>query len=97
MDYEWDLIKEIENYKKHGYKFSKAIECFADPNGFLLEDVKHSGSERRYYWIGKSKNGEILTTRLVFRHNKIRIIGVAKWRNFRRIYDEKTKNIGSKS
>lgn len=49
MKFEWDLEREIENLRKHGYVFSSAVEAFSDKNGFALEDVKHSSEEDRYY------------------------------------------------
>jgi len=90
MDFEWDIDKEIENVKKHGVSFLEAIETFSDPDGFAMEDIKHSGNETRYYWIGKSGDGRILTTRYTKRGNNIRLIGSAEWREFRKLYYEKT-------
>lgn len=91
MEFEWDLSKELDNVRKHGVTFSEAVESFFDPLGFQLVDVKHSREEGRFYWIGKSDNGRVLTTRFTRRGQKIRIIGSAEWRKFRRLYDETTK------
>jgi uncharacterized DUF497 family protein len=90
MDFEWDIEKELDNVKKHGVSFLEAIETFSDPDGFAMEDIKHSGNEARYYWIGKSRRGRILTTRYTRRGNNIRLIGSAEWREFRKLYYEKT-------
>jgi hypothetical protein len=90
MDFEWDMEKELENVKKHGVSFLEAIETFTDPDGFAMEDIKHSGNETRYYWIGKTGQGRILTTRYTRRGNNIRLIGSAEWREFRKLYYEKT-------
>jgi uncharacterized DUF497 family protein len=92
MEFEWDLRKESENIRKHRVSFLEAIETFSDPNGFVMKDIKHSRQEARYYWIGRSRNGRILTTRYTGRGNKIRLIGSAEWREFRRLYYEKTKD-----
>lgn len=91
MEFEWDLLKEIENIKKHRTSFLEAAETFYDQKGFSLKDVKHSGVEDRFYWIGKSSKNRVLTTRYTRRANKIRIIGSAEWREFRELYDEKTE------
>jgi len=91
MEFEWDLRKEAENIRKHGVSFAEAVETFSDPTGFALTDDKHSADEERFYWIGKSRTGRILTTRYVRRGNRIRIIGSAEWREFRRLYHEKTE------
>ncbi len=87
MEFEWDLRKERENKKKHKVSFSEAVETFADPNGIQLEDEAHSTEEERSYWVGKSDTGRVLTTRFTKRSSKIRIIGSAEWRKFRRFYE----------
>lgn len=88
MDFEWDASKANENLRKHGVTFTEAAESFSDPYGFALDDVKHSKSERRYYWVGKSARGRILTTRYTRRGENIRIIGSAEWREFKDLYEK---------
>ena len=89
MIFEWDLNKEISNVRKHGFSFSEAIDTFKDPLGFVLEDKKHSKLEKRFYWVGKSSKGAVLTTRFTCREDIIRIFGCANWRDFREYYYEK--------
>lgn len=91
MEFEWDLSKELINVRRHRVTFSEAVESFYDPQGFQLKDVKHSREEDRFYWVGKSESGRVLTTRFTRRGQKIRIIGSAEWRKFKRLYDETTK------
>ena len=91
MEFEWDLSKELVNVRRHGVTFSEAVESFFDPRGFQLADVKHSREEDRFYWVGKSESGRVLTTRFTRRGRRIRIIGSAEWRKFRKLYDETTK------
>jgi uncharacterized protein len=91
VEFQWDLSKEIENFKKHGIAFAEAIETFSDPDGFQLTDTKHSAIEGRFFWVGKSASGKILTTRFTRRGDTIRIIGSALWRKFGRFYNERTK------
>jgi hypothetical protein len=92
MEFEWDAAKEISNLKKHSVSFSEAVETFHDPNGFQIEDTKHSESEDRFYWVGKASSGNVLTTRFTKRGTKIRIIGSAEWRKLRKLYDERTQS-----
>jgi uncharacterized DUF497 family protein len=87
MEFEWDFGKERENQKKHKVSFSEAVETFSDPDGIQLVDTSHSNTEDRFYWVGKSGSGRILTTRFTKRGSKIRIIGSAEWRKFRRFYE----------
>ena len=89
MDFEWDADKAEENLRKHGVSFSEAAETFADLDGFALGDERHSQSEERFYWVGKSGTGRVLTTRYTKRNGKIRIIGSGEWREFRSMYHEK--------
>ena len=96
MEFEWDLSKELANMGKHEVTFSEAVESFLDPEGFQLVDEKHSVGEQRLYWVGRISTGRVLTTWFTQRGSKIRIIGSAEWRKFRRLYDETTKPKSSK-
>jgi uncharacterized DUF497 family protein len=91
MEFEWDAVKESENIRKHGFAFADAVEAFLDPNGFALRDEKHSKTETRHYWVGRLTSGVVVTVRYTRRAGKVRIFGCAKWRNFRRLYDERAK------
>ena len=42
IEFEWDLIKESDNYKKHQCSFAEAIESFGDAHGIQIFDAKHS-------------------------------------------------------
>ncbi len=88
MEFEWDVSKELTNFKKHRVAFLEAVETFLDPKAIQLVDESHSACESRYYWVGKTKGGRILTTWFTHRSDKIRIIGSAEWRKFRRVYEQ---------
>lgn len=92
MEFEWDSSKELANVRKHGIAFGDAVETFFDPKGIQLRDRIHSWSEERYYWVGKTQAGRVLTTWFTRRGRLIRIIGSAEWRKFRRIYYETAQN-----
>lgn len=85
--FQWDLLKDATNLKKHGRLFLEAIETFKDPKGLQLVDREHSLNEQRRYWVGKSSSGRELTTWLTMRGSKIRIIGCAEQRKFRSLYE----------
>ena len=85
--FEWDEERDLENQAKHGVSFELAQYAFADPNRVIAEDIKHSGSEKRYYCFGQV-GGEILTVRFTYRGNVIRIIGAGYWRKGKKIYEE---------
>lgn len=92
LEFEWDDRKDHANLKKHGVSFIEAVDTFFDPRGIQLVDQNHTSRERRFYWVGISKSGRVLTTYFTRRGDKLRIIGSAEWRKFRRIYYEATKN-----
>lgn len=92
MEFEWDDSKDKLNQKKHQVSFLEAVDSFYDPKGFQMIDEAHSGDETRYYWVGMAKSGRVLTTYFTRRGSKIRIIGCAEWRKFRRLYYETTED-----
>ncbi len=67
--FEWDEQKNRENIEKHGVSFYLAQYAFADPNRVILENLKHSQEEKRYYCIGKVEE-EILTVRFTYRKKR---------------------------
>jgi len=81
------FVQRIVNFQKHGISFAEAVETFSDPHGFQLRDLQHSDVEARFFWVGKSESGKILTTR-----NIIRIFGSASWRKLGRLYRERAQN-----
>jgi uncharacterized DUF497 family protein len=91
LSFEWDASKEVINIQKHKITFLESVETFFDPSSIQLVDKTHSQSEKRYFWIGKAKNGRILTTWFTERNEHIRIIGSAEFRKFKKVYDETAK------
>jgi uncharacterized DUF497 family protein len=89
-DFEWDQEKDRANQEKHSVPFALAQLAFADPHRVILEDLSHSGVEKRFYCVGKVAE-EILTVRFTYRNKKIRIIGAGYWRKGKRIYEEENK------
>jgi len=87
LEFEWDASKAESNFKKHRVSFLEAMETFYDPKGILIMDMKHSKEEPRSYWIGQSRAGRILTTWFTMREAKVRIIGAAELRKYRRLYE----------
>lgn len=86
--FEWDLVKEKENIKKHHVSFELASKAFIDPLRIIAIDEKHQDKEERFFCIGRVENN-ILTVRFVYRNKKIRIFGAAKWRKGVKLYEEK--------
>ena len=88
--FDWDEAKNQENIEKHGVSFYLAQHAFTDSNRVILEDLKHSTVEKRYYCIGRVAEG-ILTVRFTYRKSIIRIFGAGFWRKGKKIYDQQNK------
>ena len=89
-DFEWDSTKDQQNQDKHGISFALAQLVFLDHQRVILEDLEHSGSEKRYYYLGRVAGG-IMTVRFTYREQKIRIIGVGYWRKGKTIYEKENR------
>jgi len=92
--FEWDARKELENILKHGFNFKEAKEVFENVSSVHVVDEKHSEEETRYFAVGKTYKGDVLTVRYTKKENVIRIFGAAVWRKWRKFY-EKRKNTES--
>ena len=90
--FEWDEIKDLANQAKHGVSFLKAQYAFLDPHRVIAEDLSHSSREKRYFCFGEVGGG-IMTVRFTWRANRIRIIGAGYWRQGRKIYEEKNRDL----
>lgn len=88
--FEWDPIKDRANRAKHGVPFSLAQRAFLDPKLVIAEDLRHSGTERRYYCFGRVGDG-VMTVRFTWRERRIRIFGAGYWRKGRTIYEQQNR------
>ncbi len=89
-DFEWDPGKDQLNQEKHGVSFALAQLAFFDHSRVILEDLEHSGEEKRYYCIGRVSEG-VMTVRFTYRKSKIRIIGAGYWRKGKKIYEKENQ------
>jgi len=90
MNFEWSGNKNRINIEKHGISFYDAQYAFSDPKRIILEDVKHSTDEQRFFCIGRVNQG-IATVRFTLREGKIRIFGAGYWRKGKKLYEEKNQ------
>ena len=88
MEFEWHEGKNRLNIAKHGISFHEAKHVFSDNKRVIILDKKHSAHEKRYFCIGKTREGKIATVRFVIRESRIRIIGAGYWREGRSIYEQ---------
>lgn len=89
-NFDWDKGNIDKSYLKHGITPRQAEEAFVDVKLILIEDIKHSQSEKRHIVIGKNSDGKILFTVFTKRGHKIRIISARSANNKeRRAYEKK--------
>ena len=86
-DFEWDDAKNSANQRKHGVSFSEAQLAFFDAKRVIVRDEVHSGTEERFYCLGKVGDG-VMTVRFTMRQDNIRIIGAGYWRDGKKRYEK---------
>ena len=88
--FEWDAEKDQANQIKHGVSFAAAQYAFADQRRVIARDDAHSESEERFFCFGQVGEG-ILTVRVTYRRDVIRIIGAGYWRKGKAIYERENQ------
>jgi uncharacterized DUF497 family protein len=85
----WDEEKNRLNRDKHGISFEEAKFCFSDVGRIIAVDDAHStGTERRYFCIGRIERG-VITVRFTYRSGNVRILGAGFWRKARKAYEKR--------
>jgi uncharacterized protein len=64
--------------RKHGVAFEEATTVYEPQQPVILEDVGHSEVEDRYYAIGFSSKGRLLTVCIAYVGEAIRIVSARK-------------------
>lgn len=75
-DFEWDSKKASSNFRKHKVPFELAATVFLDLMALSIFDESHSRYEERWFTIGYTSNGVLLSvahTHEVVSANRIRI------------------------
>jgi uncharacterized protein len=83
FQFEWDDFKSATNVRKHGVSFDLARTVFNDLFLFTVADIEHGGTEERWFSIGRSGNGAMLSVAYLWTEvdsatTKIRIISARK-------------------
>lgn len=55
-NFEWDVSKADQNYRKHKVRFERAAEIFLDPFMLSIFNEKHSEDEDRWITLGMDRN-----------------------------------------
>jgi hypothetical protein len=74
LNFTWDEEKAAANLRKHRVDFQEAGTIFDDVHSITVEDELHSVEELRYFTIGRSAQGRLLSVAHTEDDDKIRII-----------------------
>lgn len=72
--FEWDKGNKDKNWLKHKVKNEECEEIFFDKKKKILKDVLHSGKEKRFIILGKTKKERLLFVVFTIRNKKVRVI-----------------------
>jgi len=76
--FKWDKGNSDKNWKKHRIKNEEAEEAFFDEKKKIAKDVFHSGREKRWMLLGKTKNNTLLFIVFTIRRDIVRIVSARK-------------------
>lgn len=87
--FDWDEGNIEKNWERHKVSYLECEEVFFNQPIIIREDEVHSGSENRYYVLGKTNDGRDLFIVFTIRNKKIRVISARDMkRKERRLYRE---------
>jgi uncharacterized DUF497 family protein len=73
-EFEWNKGNKDKNWLKHKVKNEECEEIFFDKKKKILKDVLHSGKEKRFIILGKTKKERLLFVVFTIRNKKVRVI-----------------------
>lgn len=86
--FEWDKGNEQKNVK-HGVTPAEAEQVFMNEPLVVLDDLKHSGTEKRFHALGPTSEGRLLHIAFTIRTNMIRVISARDMhRKERALYEQ---------
>ncbi len=74
IEFDWDKGNLDKNFTRHKVRNGECEEVFFDSQKRMLRDPLHSGKEKRYIVLGKTKKQRLLFVVFTTRENKIRVI-----------------------
>jgi uncharacterized DUF497 family protein len=94
--FDWDRGNLDKNWKLHGVPFWECEQVFFNEPLLVVEDVSHSGVEKRYYALGRTDAGRRLFVVFTIRRNLVRVISARDMsrRERKRYEQEKKENPG---
>ena len=74
IKFQWDKGNKDKNQDKHQVTQEETETVFFDPKRRYYVDHKHSGQEKRFFLVGKTKSGRLLLVVYTHRGEYIRVI-----------------------
>ena len=74
--FDWDESNSQKNWDRHGVTPEEAEDIFFHDPLVVRSDVRHSGSERRYFALGQTGAERRLFVAFTVRRSRIRVISV---------------------
>lgn len=71
--FDWDRANVQKNWQRHRVAFYECEEAFFHEPAISL-NLTHSAAERRYYALGRTVRGRLLSISFTMRGNKIRVV-----------------------
>jgi len=91
IGFEWDEGNSRKSADKHGVTQAEAEAAFFNEPLIVAEDVRHSGTEKRFHALGKTNEGRLLHISFTLRQSDtmIRVISARDMhRRERTIYEQ---------
>jgi len=87
--FEWDQYNSQKNWEKHKVTPAECEQVFFNQPLVVIEDIKHSQSEKRFYALGKTDLRRKLFIVFTIRNNLIRVISARNMnKKEKRSYEE---------
>jgi uncharacterized protein len=85
--FHWDEGNVNKNWESHKVRPHEAEQVFFNHPLIVADDVKHSGTERRYFVLGQTDDNRALFVAFTLRGNLIRVISARDMsRRERKVY-----------
>lgn len=90
--FQWDDGNSSKNWASHEVSQTEAEQVFSNRPVVVAGDLAHSGTEARYFTLGRTDGGRLLTVVFTVRGKLLRVISARPMsRRERRAYGEATR------
>lgn len=91
--FDWDAGNREKNWVAHKISVAECEMVFFNRPLIIIDDLKHSERESRFYAFGKTNPGRLLLVVFCKRKNKVRVISARDMnRKERKFYEDQEQN-----